>query len=297
MTTDQITIAIPVYNREDFFPVALESALNQTIRTKIIVVDNASDHDKFEKYVNELKDPRVKYYRNEENVGMVGNWNRCIELSNTPWISILHDDDALHKRFTEIMLKVIAKDQNLGMAGAKALVGESFPEDLNQNIDLTASGKYLNPAYFLYKNISPFPGVVFRKELGEKINGYNPEYHPIADLDFWYRISRLAPSVLIDKKLVWYRISPLQETFSKIQSILDVTVVIREKIQKELGLKGNILKASVNYEHQNLLKYYINTYHLENLYYEPSWYSKTTQRKRFIQYYIRKKSFQGDFNL
>lgn len=297
MTTDKITIAIPVYNRDDFFPVALKSALNQTIRTEIIVVDNASDHDKFENQVKDLRDSRVRYYRNEENVGMVGNWNRCIELSSTPWISILHDDDALHHRFTEIMLKVIEKDQKLGMAGTKALVGEVFPKELNQDTDPAANGKYLNPAYFLYKNISPFPGVVFKKELGEKIGGYNPEYHPIADLDFWYRLSRLAPSVLIDKKLVWYRISPLQETFSKIQSIIDVTIEIRKKILEDLGEKSSLMQASVNFEHQNLLKYYINTYHLDNLQYNPSWYSKTRQRKRFMQYYIRKKSYSGDFKL
>lgn len=40
--TDLITIAIPCYERKEFFLFALESALNQTIKCKVIVVDNCS---------------------------------------------------------------------------------------------------------------------------------------------------------------------------------------------------------------------------------------------------------------
>jgi glycosyltransferase involved in cell wall biosynthesis len=297
MTSDQITIAIPVFNRDDFFHEAINSVLNQTIKPKIIIVDNASEHDKFENYVNNLNDPGVNYFRNAENVGMVGNWNKCIEYSDTPWISILHDDDALHIRFVELMLKVIEQEPETGLVGAKTWVGEKLPAEITQKSIPVVQGKYLKPSYFLYKNISPFPGIVFKKELGEKLNGYKPDFHPISDLDFWYRISCIAPAIQLENKLAWYRISPQQETYSKIRSIIDVTVEIREKIMEETAMKSRLEKASVNYEHQNLLQYYINTYHLDNLESRPSFYSKTRLGRKFMNYYVRKKSFKDEFYL
>ena len=36
----------------------------------------------------------MKYYKNEKNIGMYGNWNRCIELSNGEYLTILNDDKA-----------------------------------------------------------------------------------------------------------------------------------------------------------------------------------------------------------
>ena len=42
--TDLLTIAMPVYERKDFFVEALESAIKQTIKCKIIVIDNCSSH-------------------------------------------------------------------------------------------------------------------------------------------------------------------------------------------------------------------------------------------------------------
>ena len=46
--TGLVTIAMPVYERKDFFREALDSALNQPVKCKVIVVDNCSSHDYFE---------------------------------------------------------------------------------------------------------------------------------------------------------------------------------------------------------------------------------------------------------
>ena len=48
---DQLTIAFPVYNRTDYFKQALESVLNQTVKCRVLVVDNNSPHDDFKKII------------------------------------------------------------------------------------------------------------------------------------------------------------------------------------------------------------------------------------------------------
>lgn len=102
--TDLLTIAMPCYERKDFFLAALESALNQTVKCKIIVVDNCSSHNYFEKV---CKEKNVPYYRNEINIGIAGNFSRTVELSDTKYVMNLQDDDKLHPQYVESFLKAV----------------------------------------------------------------------------------------------------------------------------------------------------------------------------------------------
>lgn len=102
----QLCISIPTYCRADLLKEALESALSQNTHVKfeIIVVDNnnanASDTMKLMEEYTE-KYPFISYYQNSSNLGMAGNWNRCIELSHRPWTLLLHDDDMLDPDYLE----------------------------------------------------------------------------------------------------------------------------------------------------------------------------------------------------
>lgn len=105
--TDLITIAIPCYERKEYFLEALESALNQTVKCKIIVVDNCSSHNYFQKVCQEKG---VTYYRNETNIGLYPNINRCFELADTEYVKILDDDDILSPLYVESF--ITAKQQH-----------------------------------------------------------------------------------------------------------------------------------------------------------------------------------------
>lgn len=103
--TELITIAIPCYERKQYFLEALESAINQTVKCEIIVVDNCSSHNYFEQI---CKDKNVTYYRNERNIGLFPNYNKCYALAKTEYVKILDDDDILLPKYVESFLK--AKD-------------------------------------------------------------------------------------------------------------------------------------------------------------------------------------------
>lgn len=100
--TNLLTIAMPVYERKEFFLEALESAINQTVKCEIIVVDNCSSHDYFERI---CKQKGITYYRNDTNIGMYANCNRCFELAKTEYVMTLDDDDKLSPIYVESFLK------------------------------------------------------------------------------------------------------------------------------------------------------------------------------------------------
>lgn len=109
-----ITIAIPTYRRHELLQKALESVIHQKnaehISYEVIVVDNeARDEIENETYqvVRNCADKRVLYYINQENVGMMRNWNRCLKLARGQWIALLHDDDVLDENYVSRMMDYI----------------------------------------------------------------------------------------------------------------------------------------------------------------------------------------------
>jgi len=260
MLTNLITIAIPVFERTEFFYYSIQSALGQTTKCPIIVIDNCSSHSFFQEYIHKLGDSRISYFKNDSNIGLVRNWNRCIELCSTEWLTILHDDDILHPQFIERILSAIIVDQNLGMIAGGSIVGQNIPDSFFQNIDRALKLKYRKPSLFMYKNISPFPGVAIKKHLAVKVGYFNPDEYPLADLPFWYRISQVAPTAILDDTLAFYRVSPQQESNNVIESLLEKTWEFRNLVSIENKKNSLLDKLSLQWGMSELVKYYKNTY-------------------------------------
>ena len=108
--TDLLTISMPVYERMDFFREALDSALNQTVKCKVIVIDNCSSHDFYEKV---CKEKNVTYYRNDRNIGMAANFAKGFELAETKYVMNLQDDDRLSPEYVESFVKAIEQYPDL----------------------------------------------------------------------------------------------------------------------------------------------------------------------------------------
>ncbi len=260
MMTDKITIAIPVYNRFDYFPEALQSALNQTVKCRIIVVDNNSDHSKFEDYISNLNNPSIEYYRNEVNEGMAGNFNKCIEFAQTEWMTILHDDDLLHPRFIEKTLSVSNHDNEIGFIAVKTHVGKSIGNTFERPSYNSIKFRYIKPTLFLFKNISPFPGITFKKHIAQKVGVFENKEFPILDLTFWYRIVREVKSALILEDLAFYRVSHFQETNTNINSLIDSTLEFREKVYNHHYSNNPIVRHLIKKGMTDLITYYQKTY-------------------------------------
>jgi len=127
--TKLLTIAMPVYERKEYFKEALDSAVNQTVKCKIIVVDNCSSHDYFKET---CKERGITYFRNETNIGLFPNWNRCFELSETKYVMILGDDDILSPVYVASFLKALKQYPDLDIYFADFLLNnlttkETYP--------------------------------------------------------------------------------------------------------------------------------------------------------------------------
>jgi glycosyltransferase involved in cell wall biosynthesis len=88
----KFTIAIPTFNRSESLLSNLSHILCSDLDVKVIVSDNCSS-DSTWVGLNGLVDPRLKVYRNNENLGFTGNIIRLFEECETPYLFIISDED------------------------------------------------------------------------------------------------------------------------------------------------------------------------------------------------------------
>lgn len=240
--TPLFTIAIPTYKRIDTLKEALDSALNQDISKypmgggqtdsintqnpnisslpyEIIVVENCDDFNTTSKtqiFLESRYKNKVTYYKNNENLGLFGNWNRCITLAKGKWVCLLHDDDILFSHYLKDMYKAVKMLKNIALISSDAeLFGENLANDPNyrdvikmQKFNQTLRGKIKS----LLKNII-FHNIVqtfeftdetchflpatrpaallHNKELFIKAGGYNQEFFPMDDIYGALRTARM----------------------------------------------------------------------------------------------------------
>jgi glycosyltransferase involved in cell wall biosynthesis len=95
--TPLVSVCIPTYNGQAYLRECLESVLAQTFPDfEILVVDDHSRDDTLAILGEYAKrDPRIRIARNPKNLGLVGNWNRCVELAKGEWIKFVFQDDLI----------------------------------------------------------------------------------------------------------------------------------------------------------------------------------------------------------
>lgn len=206
------SIVIPTYKRVETLSETIESCLNQSgyHDYNIIIVDNNPErNDATELYIADLNNTRVKYYKNLQNIGMTGNWNRCIELSDGEYAILLHDDDLLPPDYLLTISDALKKhpDSDIIYVGKKI-----WHQDCGENPPLLASNSKKFPVYklshincLLPRNIVP-TGMMIKKDRFISLGGFDERCYPSAD--FWfcsYAVVNGLNAYYYAKPLVTYR--------------------------------------------------------------------------------------------
>jgi len=91
-----ITVVITAYNYAHYLPTSIGSVLGQDFPSfELLVVDNASTDDTTAVVANYAADPRLRYVRNPENIGLTPNHNRGLELARGEYVLFVSADDLL----------------------------------------------------------------------------------------------------------------------------------------------------------------------------------------------------------
>lgn len=113
--TPRVSIGLPVYNGADFIAAAVDSLLAQTYGDfELVISDNASTDDT-ERLCRERAaiDSRVRYFRNETNLGAMRNFNRVFQLAQGEYFKWAAHDDLLEPAYLERCVAALDADASL----------------------------------------------------------------------------------------------------------------------------------------------------------------------------------------
>jgi glycosyltransferase involved in cell wall biosynthesis len=222
-----LTIAIPTYKRFGLLKETLNSvfSLRFLVPVEVIVVDN--DPDNIELANHEMSDylnNQLAYYKNAENLGMYGNWTQCLALARGRYVTILHDDDLLLPEFAVQINKLLRKESipneiigfEIGLLDQRIDQPENISKDWPGLKSLLKKFIYLKflpvvekgPADLFFGNLfCGTLGVVMNRKMALSINGFNSDWYPVADYDFWCRWTTQFGNIQIyNKKVGLYRL-------------------------------------------------------------------------------------------
>jgi len=96
----KISVLIPIYNAEAFLENSINSILNQTYRDFELLLLNDCSKDNSEKIIKTYTDSRIKYFKNDQNLGISGSRNKLMDLAQGEYLAIMDNDDiSLPDRF------------------------------------------------------------------------------------------------------------------------------------------------------------------------------------------------------
>ena len=132
-SSPRLSIGLPVFNGEAFLAEAIGSLLAQTFRDfELLVCDNAST-DRTREIVAELmtRDPRIRYTRNETNIGASPNFARVAKLTSAPLFKWAAHDDLYEPSYLEACIGLLDARPDVVLAHSDTLfideTGAKFP--------------------------------------------------------------------------------------------------------------------------------------------------------------------------
>lgn len=171
----KVSICIPAYNAEEYIYKCIDSVLKQKYdNLEIILIDDAST-DNTAKIVKQFSDIRIKYFKNENNLGWRGNVRKCYELASGEFVTMLPVDDYLIEGFIEKAVEIFLKYDNVGIWAAGNITINESGIEIGKNFR-PKQGLIKYDQYFRYtftmQNISPPSETMIRKKCFDEVDGY-----------------------------------------------------------------------------------------------------------------------------
>ncbi|MEH1843416.1 MAG: glycosyltransferase family 2 protein [Nostoc sp.] len=111
-----VSVIIPTYNRPEYLKQAIASAVKQTYQNiEIIISDNCSSENP-QALVASFGDSRIRFWRHQQNVGMIANQQHAFKMARGKYVASLHDDDIWNEDFLAKLVPPLEVNSELILA-------------------------------------------------------------------------------------------------------------------------------------------------------------------------------------
>ncbi len=238
MGNPKVSIIIPSYNHEQYIGECITSVLNQTFNDfELIIIDDCSK-DNSVKEIEKFKDQRIKFYKNDVNMGAVLTTNFGISLCQGEYIAILNSDDSWVNEKLELQVKVLDTMKEVGAVFSDVKFINENNIELNSSTyqwadvfkqENRSHSLWLRRFFFEF-NCLCHPSILIRSKIYKETNLYNPALRQLPDFFMWVQILKFTEIYILPDKLVLFKI------LSNNQNASADTIVNKNRTRNEIYL-------------------------------------------------------------
>lgn len=199
----RVSVLTPIYNTNPaHLREMIESILNQTFTDfEFLILNDSPENAEIEKIVKSYKDKRIKYFKNETNMGITPSRNKLLKMARSEYIAIFDHDDISVPTRLEREVAYLDANPHVGVVsgfirdfGDKSSV-RAVPEfDTDIKIAMTDWCCVWHTAAMVRKSVLVDNGIE-----------YEEFYSPCEDYRLWSRLMAVTNFYNIQSVLVKYR--------------------------------------------------------------------------------------------
>ncbi len=117
----EVTIAIPFYNAEAYFEMAILSVLSQTfVDFTLLLIDDGSTDSSLKIAEKYLSDKRVKIISDGKNINLGNRLNSIPAMTETTFLARMDADDIMHPQRIEKQINILKNNPEIDVLGTNA---------------------------------------------------------------------------------------------------------------------------------------------------------------------------------
>ena len=196
----ELTVLMPVFNSEKYLADAIDSMLAQTFADfEFLILDDGST-DNSVAIIQSYQDTRIRFYRNEKNMGITPTLNKGIELATTDYIARMDADDISYPDRLQKQFTYLKAHPDCALVSALVRVISEDGQFIRQD-------RFKSELFYYNLTFSCWiyhPTVMYRKQAVEKVKRYSTAY--AEDYELFWQLSRHfklynLPEVLLDYRV------------------------------------------------------------------------------------------------
>lgn len=217
-----VSVIIPAHNCAQYISQAIDSALIQEVPMEILVINDGS-RDNLDKVMERYKDePRIRYLKNEKNLGVAKTRNRGVELARGNYVAFLDADDYWLAGKLQKQLALMQEMNTVICSTARELM----------TLDGTLTG-HIIPAQkritynsLLLQNHINCSSVLIKTEVAREFPMHHDDSHE--DYLMWLEVlKKYRVACAVNEPLLKYRISNTGKSGNKLHSAKMTFMVYR----------------------------------------------------------------------
>ncbi|MBP7810058.1 MAG: glycosyltransferase family 2 protein [Bacteroidia bacterium] len=234
MSSPLVSVLMPVYNASAYVKEAIESILNQSYQNFEFVIINDGSTDSSEEVVLSVKNEKIKYHKNETNLGLIKTLNKGIDLCKGEYIVRMDADDISLPERIKKQVEFMEANKGVGVCGSDHIhfgKGKQIAHSSHHTHDLISG-------WMLFNSSVVHPALIIRTSILKTETPYfNSEFKHVEDYELWSRLIFKSKFADVPETLLKYRIHASQVSRQYRAEQIENGNKVRKNLLEKAGFK------------------------------------------------------------